>query len=209
MIPGDSGDRDRYKTGIFGFQISTVGQNGNAAQQMPAYVAGASATETAEMVNDMQKYFLSQSRLGIPIIPFDEALHGLVRQGQPPFLRQSGSLQPLIRLLCVAYRRLLPRSATPSWSKADSFSCGKHRQRRSLGAHRGCMAKTRFSPRQWALPTSRLEKMGIITTPKHFLANVGDGGRDAYPIHFNERLLREIYLPPLDEPASSRAARAR
>ncbi|MDD4052765.1 MAG: glycoside hydrolase family 3 C-terminal domain-containing protein, partial [candidate division Zixibacteria bacterium] len=36
----------------------------------------------------------------------------------------------------------------------------------------------------------------IITTPKHYLANVGDGGRDSYPIHFDERLLREIYLPP-------------
>jgi len=45
---------------------------------------------------------------------------------------------------------------------------------------------------------SELEKMGIITTPKHFLANVGDGGRDSYPINYNERLLREIYLPPFE-----------
>jgi beta-glucosidase len=43
---------------------------------------------------------------------------------------------------------------------------------------------------------SAFEKMGIITTPKHFLANSGDGGRDSYPIDFNERLLEEIYLPP-------------
>src|SRR5512138_1459744 len=91
MIPGDiSGDRDRYKTGIFGFQISTVGQNGNAAGQMLSYAAGASATETAEMVNDMQRYFLGQSRLGIPIIPFDEALHGLVRQGATAFPQAIG-----------------------------------------------------------------------------------------------------------------------
>ena len=37
---------------------------------------------------------------------------------------------------------------------------------------------------------------GIITTPKHFVANTGDGGRDSYPIHYNERYMREIILPP-------------
>ena len=42
---------------------------------------------------------------------------------------------------------------------------------------------------------SQFEKAGVITTPKHFVANVGDGGRDSYPIHFNERLLEEIYFP--------------
>ncbi|WP_371742969.1 glycoside hydrolase family 3 C-terminal domain-containing protein [Lentimicrobium sp. S6] len=42
---------------------------------------------------------------------------------------------------------------------------------------------------------SPFEDMGIITTPKHFIANVGDGGRDSYPIHFNERLMEEIYFP--------------
>ena len=35
----------------------------------------------------------------------------------------------------------------------------------------------------------------VITTPKHFVANVGDGGRDSYPIHFNERMLEEVYFP--------------
>ncbi|MEO7984000.1 MAG: glycoside hydrolase family 3 C-terminal domain-containing protein, partial [Bacteroidota bacterium] len=43
---------------------------------------------------------------------------------------------------------------------------------------------------------SAFEKKGIITTPKHFIANVGDGGRDSYPIHINERILEEIYFPP-------------
>jgi beta-glucosidase len=45
---------------------------------------------------------------------------------------------------------------------------------------------------------SAFENMGVITTPKHFVANVGDGGRDSYPIHWNERLMREIHLPPFE-----------
>ncbi len=43
---------------------------------------------------------------------------------------------------------------------------------------------------------SAFENKGIITTPKHFVANVGDGGRDSYPIHNNERFMREFILPP-------------
>ena len=42
------------------------------------------------------------------------------------------------------------------------------------------------------------ERAGIVTTPKHFLANVGEGGRDSYPIDHSERLLTERYLPPFD-----------
>ncbi|HVV04619.1 MAG TPA: glycoside hydrolase family 3 C-terminal domain-containing protein, partial [Puia sp.] len=40
------------------------------------------------------------------------------------------------------------------------------------------------------------ERLGIITTPKHFVANVGDGGRDSYPIHYDERLLDEQFFVP-------------
>ncbi len=40
------------------------------------------------------------------------------------------------------------------------------------------------------------EVRGIVTTPKHLVANVCDGGQDSYPIHYDERLLDEIYFPP-------------
>ncbi len=54
---------------------------------------------------------------------------------------------------------------------------------------------------------SEFEKAGIIATPKHLLANVGAGGRDSYPIHWNERQLRELFLPPFE--ACFRTAGAR
>ena len=31
------------------------------------------------------------------------------------------------------------------------------------------------------------ERAGVIATPKHFIANVGEGGRDSYPIDFSDR----------------------
>ena len=41
------------------------------------------------------------------------------------------------------------------------------------------------------------ERNGVIATPKHFVANVGDGGRDSYPIDVSPRLLEELYYPCL------------
>jgi len=40
------------------------------------------------------------------------------------------------------------------------------------------------------------ESMGVVATPKHFIANVGEGGRDSYPIDLDRRLLEEMYFPP-------------
>ena len=40
------------------------------------------------------------------------------------------------------------------------------------------------------------ERNNIITTPKHFIANVGDGGRDSYPIHYSKRRLYENDFVP-------------
>ncbi|HKN67977.1 MAG TPA: glycoside hydrolase family 3 C-terminal domain-containing protein, partial [Gemmatimonadaceae bacterium] len=41
-----------------------------------------------------------------------------------------------------------------------------------------------------------VEGAGVIATPKHFVANIGEGGRDSYPIDVSTRLLEELYYPP-------------
>src|SRR6185503_4400872 len=40
------------------------------------------------------------------------------------------------------------------------------------------------------------ESAGVVATPKHFVANVGEGGRDSYPIEVSNRLLEEVHYPP-------------
>ena len=49
---------------------------------------------------------------------------------------------------------------------------------------------------------------GIITTPKHFVANHGDGGRDSYPAFLSERLLRETYFKPFKACVQQAGARS-
>src|SRR3990172_8618717 len=72
MIRGALDDpANDYSKGIFGLQIS------------PASPPGARAH--AERINAIQRYFVEKTRLGIPIIPFDEAVHGLARDGATMF----------------------------------------------------------------------------------------------------------------------------
>ncbi len=40
------------------------------------------------------------------------------------------------------------------------------------------------------------ETRGVVATPKHFIANVGEGGRDSYPIDVDRRELEERFFPP-------------
>jgi beta-glucosidase len=52
------------------------------------------------------------------------------------------------------------------------------------------------------------ERAGVIATPKHFIANVGEGGRDSYPIDFNERTLEELFYPPFRDAIDKAGARS-
>jgi beta-glucosidase len=52
------------------------------------------------------------------------------------------------------------------------------------------------------------EQAGIVTTPKHFVANVGEGGRDSYPIDHDARSLEERYYPPFASSITEAGARS-
>ncbi|MBE7068712.1 MAG: beta-glucosidase [Clostridiales bacterium] len=42
------------------------------------------------------------------------------------------------------------------------------------------------------------DKHGVIATPKHFIDNYADGGRDSNESHSSERTLREVYYKPFE-----------
>jgi beta-glucosidase len=52
------------------------------------------------------------------------------------------------------------------------------------------------------------EHAGVIATPKHFVANVGEGGRDSYPIELDRRTLEEIHFPPFESAIKEGHARS-
>src|SRR5688572_18897615 len=70
MIPGSLDDPAHdYSQGSFGLQIRDA----------------ANARAHTERINTIQRHFIERTRLGIPIIPFEEALHGLHADGATSF----------------------------------------------------------------------------------------------------------------------------
>ena len=200
MIPGDldKGDSLQYKNGIFGFQVSAAAK-GDAAGQMLNYGTAENAVSLAKKINGIQEYFVERTRLGIPIIAFDEALHGLVRGGATTFPQSIGLAASfdtaLMRqvagaIATEARARGIRQILSPVINIASDPRWGRVEETYGEDPYLTSRMAVSF--------VRAFEKMGIITTPKHFIANVGDGGRDSYPIHFNERLLDEIYFPPFE-----------
>ncbi|MES2373663.1 MAG: glycoside hydrolase family 3 C-terminal domain-containing protein [Bacteroidota bacterium] len=198
MIPGDLGaDETKYKNGIFGFQVSAASGNGDATSQLLQYGTSENALMLARKINAIQKYFVERTRLGIPIIAFDESLHGLVRSGATSFPQAIALAATwdtaLMRSVAIAIAietkdRGIRQVLTPVVNIANDVRWGRTEE---------TYGEDPFLSSEMAVAfVSPFEKMGVITTPKHFIANVGDGGRDSYPIHYNERLLEEIFLPP-------------
>ncbi len=197
MIPGDLSDgKERYKHGIFGFQVSTKGKSENEAEQLLDYSGGGTAVKTAKLINKIQKYFVEETKLGIPIIAFDEALHGLVRDGATAF-PQSIALAATwdTALMCDVAHAIAMETKSRGIRQILSPVLNIARDVR-WGRTEETYGEDSFLTTQIALSfISQFEKNGVVTTPKHFVANFGDGGRDSYPIHFNERLLEEVYFP--------------
>ncbi|HBG70900.1 MAG: beta-1,3-glucosyltransferase [Bacteroidetes bacterium GWF2_43_63] len=198
MIPADQNvDLKKYPNGIFGFQFATAGRDNNSAEQMLNYSGGGTAYETAKAINAAQRYFIEDTRLGIPIIAFDEALHGLVRKGATAF-PQSIALAATFDTALMAdvaeqiafevKERGIRMILSPVLNVAVDGRWGRVEE---------TYGEDPFLVTQMALAyITAFEKMGVITTPKHFIANSGDGGRDSYPVQFSERMMEEVFYPP-------------
>ena len=198
MIPGDldNAKPEQYKNGLFGFQVSASAK-GDAGGQLLRYNTNEQALSVVKKINSIQKYFVEQTRLGIPLIMFDEALHGLVRSDATVF--------PQSIALAATWDTVLMRQVSTQIAKETRL----RGIRQILSPVVNIASDVRWGRTEETYGedpflTSAMgvafvrsfEELGIITTPKHFVANTGDGGRDSYPIYFNERLLDEIYFPP-------------
>lgn len=199
MIPGElkSGEEPKYHHGIFGFQVSAQSANGDAAGQMLQYNATDDAKALATKINSIQRYFIEKSRLGIPLIFFDETLHGLVRGGATSFPQaialaatwDTSLMAEVANAITIETKaRGIRQTLSPVINLASDVRWGRTEETYGedpfLSAAMGVAYMGAF------------ERMGIITTPKHFLANVGEGGRDSYPIHWSEWYLRQTHLVP-------------
>lgn len=201
MIPGDldAAGPDAYRNGIFGLQVSASSGGGGAAEQMLHYDAAQTGPQLARKINAIQRHFVEHTRLGIPIIAFDEALHGLVREGATAF-PQSIALAAtfdteLMKSVAGAIAeetkdRGIRQVLSPVLNIASDVRWGRTEE---------TYGEDPFLASEMAVAyVGEFEKRNVITTLKHLIANVGDGGRDSYPIHASERWLEQEYFPPFE-----------
>ena len=182
MLAGSLGDGvQRYQGGAFGFQLGRT-----CADEDPAACA-----------NDIQRYFVEQTRLGIPVILFDEALHGLTQPGATSFPQAIGLAATfdtdLMREVADAIAdecraRGVRQVLSPVVNIADDVRWGRTEETYGEDPYLVSEMGVAF--------VAGFTRQGILTTPKHFIANVGAGGRDSYPIQASERRIRDHDLPP-------------
>lgn len=211
MIPGDLDDPSLdYSHGIFGLQISEAPRRndageGGARRALPPVDI---ARRHAERINAIQRYFVEKTRLGIPIIPFEEALHGLGKAGATAFPQAIGlaaTWDPSLMARVAAASANETRSRgirqvlSPVVNIASDARWGRVEETYGEDPYLSAAMGVAF--------VQAFERAGVVATPKHFVANVGDGGRDSYPIDVSERALVERFFPPFD--AAVRQARAR
>ncbi len=198
MIPGDRDNPAQdYSHGAYGLQVNMpAGQRAESARS-DTLDPSASARAHGARINALQRWFVDSTRLGIPLIPFEEALHGLGREGSTTFPQAIG-------LAATWDTTLVSRVATAIAAEARSRGI-RHALSPVINIAndpRWGRVEETYGEDPWltsAIARAYIrpfESAGVVTTPKHFVANVGDGGRDSYPIEFSPRLLAERYFPP-------------
>lgn len=187
------GDRDNpahdYSLGAFGLQI-TMGN-----QPVPAGVSAAKFH--TNRINAIQRYFVDSTRLGIPALPVEEAVHGLTRNGATVFPQAIGLAAtwdaPLMSRVATAIAaetrsRGIRDVLSPVINIASDVRWGRVEETYGEDPWLTTVMGRTF--------VDAFERVGIVTTPKHFIANVGEGGRDSYPIDVSARFLDEVHFPP-------------
>ncbi len=193
----DRFDTARYQNGIFGIEISIQGMDDQPGQQMLNYNETWTARKQVEEINRIQKFLVEETRLGIPGIFFGEALHGVVGKGgvaYPQSIALAASFdRELMKEICDAIameskQRGWRQVLSPVINVATDVRWGRVEETYGEDPFLNAVMGSIF--------VRAFESKGIITTPKHFVANVGDGGRDSYPIHLDSMALANIHYPP-------------
>jgi beta-glucosidase len=193
MASGDlAGLRETSRDGILGVQVAVGG-----------------GREAAETINAVQKFLVEETRLGIPAIPFDEALHGLVRSGATSFPQAIGLaatwdpelMSEVAGAIAEETRaRGIRQVLSPVVNIARDVRWGRTEETYGEDPY--------LAARMAAAFVGAFERRGVVTTPKHFVANVGAGGRDSYPIPDGERELREADFVPFEASVRESGARS-
>jgi beta-glucosidase len=157
----------------------------------------ASTLRCAEIINEDSRDALKANRLGIPVLQHGEALHialwgnatcfpqsiGMAATFDDDFYyRVAEAIAKETKAVGVrqVYAPVVNISRDPRWGRTEE----------SYGED------VLLNSRMGVAYTKAAEKNGVITSPKHYVDNYGDGGHDSYASNVSWRTLREVFLEP-------------
>lgn len=184
-------------------------QNGAAGASGEA--VNRDARQTADYINAAQRWAVEETRLGIPIIMHEEALHGYTARGATSFpqsIALASTWDPALvtRVFSVAAREMRARGAQlalapvvdvardPRWGRIEeTYGEDPHLvSEMGLAAIRGFQGET--------LP---LAPDKVLVTLKHMTGHgQPENGTNVGPANISERTLRENFFPPFERAVS-------
>ncbi|HXU62304.1 MAG TPA: glycoside hydrolase family 3 N-terminal domain-containing protein, partial [Polyangia bacterium] len=158
--------------------------------------------------NEVQKFLVEKTRLGIPAILHEEALHGFVAPGATSFPQALGlaaTFDPALaeQIFAVAARQARARGVQhvlapvvdvardPRWGRIEET----YGEDPYLVSRMGVAAVRGFQGRRPA--DAPIDGQHVLATAKHFTAHgTPEGGRNTAPGNYSMHVLREVFLPP-------------
>lgn len=159
-----------------------------------------SAEAAVRMGNDIQRFLVERTRLGIPAILHEESLHGLTALDavvHPQSIGLAATWEPerverMARLIGIAARSrgarlvlapVLDLARDPRWGRTEETYGEDTYLVMALG-----LAYTRG-----------VQAQGVLCCGKHFVAHgLPEGGMNRAPVHLGARELREQYMLPFE-----------
>jgi beta-glucosidase len=185
--------------------LGQVGRPSDAGAPAAAPWKGRTARQMAELTNVIQKFFLENSRLGIPVVFHEECLHGHAARDATNFPQPIGlgaTFNPaLVEQLFTmtayearargTHQALTPVvdvARDPRWGRVEETYGEDPYLNTQLGiaAVRGFQGDATFK-----------DKKRVMATLKHFAAHgQPESGQNCAPANVSERVLRETFLHP-------------
>lgn len=188
-----------------GHGIGQVGRPSDAGGSGHEPEKGRNARQQADLANAIQRFFIEESRLGIPVVFHDECLHGHAAIDGTSFSQPIGlaaTFDPALveRLYAMTAEEARSRGVhqaltpvvdvarEPRWGRVEeTFGEDVHLvTRMGVAAVRGFQGDARFA-----------DKSRVMATLKHFVAHgQPEAGQNCAPANVSMRELREVFLPP-------------
>ena len=194
--------RKAFSTGL---GLGQIGRLSDAGTDNFHPEDGLTPGKQAQLANDIQRFFIEESRLGIPVIVHEECLHGLAAVDatsfpQPIALAASFDEDLVTSVYEVAAVETRSRGAhqalTPVADVARDPRWGRVEETFGEDPHLvGAMSRAAVKGFQGDASFENLNH--VIATLKHFAAHgQPESGMNCGPVNVSERELRDVFLQP-------------